>query len=333
MKKRICFRTKITHYIILILVLSFLTITAASDYDRAYVQKEISNLSLQALSPYKNTQGIEYWPLCTSKNNQPRFVTGTNPHQGTDLTINVGEHIYPIYDGEIIYIKKDISSQTGHIVVKSEIGYTEPVYIEYLHVIPIDGIDEGDFVYTCIPIATIDEYKRYDSHLHIGRVNEDRTLHYQIYDLYKDVLNWKNGSDLDVFSYPDFNTETNIFTITAYVSSDTENTDYYAGYGRFPLEYITFFYSVNNGTWKSKNIHEYSDNFKYSFNVKQITGSKSNDTIRYYITATRDNNSSLDTTFKDASYKTAYYPAYYAHPGPALTNQLADAIALTITIH
>ena len=332
MRKHTYFRTKYITVVLLILLFPLLTVLSASDYDRAFVQKTADNLSIQALSPYKNSQGIEYWPFCTSKNNQPRYVSGTNPHQGTDLTINVGEYIYPIYDGEIVYIKKDTSAQLGHIVVKSDIGYEEPVYIEYLHVIPIRGLDENDYVYTSIPIATIDEYNRYDSHLHIGRVNEDRTLHYQIYDLFSDVLRWNNGSDLDVFSYPVFNHETNIFSVTAYVSSDTENTDYYGGYGRFSLKYITFHYSVNNGTWKSFNIAEHDKDFRYSFNIKDMTGSKSKDVVKYYITATRDNQSNTDTTFKNAPYTVAYYPAYYAHPSPALTKEQADKIALSLTI-
>lgn len=333
MKKHSYFRIRLAQSVLLVLLVFSLSVLAASDYDRAFIQKEIESLPIKALSPYKNKEGLEYWPFCTSKNNQPRYVTGTNPHQGTDLTINPGELIYPIYDGEIIYIQKDISLQTGHIVVISDIGYEEPIYIEYLHIIPMDGLDVGDYVYTCIPIAVIDEYKKYDSHLHIGRVNKDRTAHYQLYDLYPDVSNWKNGSDLDVFTHPNFNSSNNIFTITAYVSSDTENTDYYGSYGRFPMEYITFYYSVNSGEWKSTKIYDYQDNFIYSFNVKDITKATSKDTVRYYITGTRDNQSTLDTTFKGATYKTAYYPAYYAHPEPILTKQNADKIALTLKIN
>ena len=332
MRKHTYFRTRYMSFLILLLILSMLCVLSASEYDRAFIQKPTIHMSLQALSPYKNSEGIEYWPLCTSKNNQPRFVSGTNPHQGTDLSINVGESIYPIYDGEVIYINKDVSNQLGHIVVKSEIGYEEPIYIEYLHVIPIRGIDTGDYVYTSIPIATVDENNRYDSHLHIGRVNAERTLHYQIYDLFSDVARWKNGSDLDVFSYPDFNTETNVFSITAYVSSDTENTSYYGGYGRFPMKHITFFYSVNNETWKNLNITEHDEDFRYSFNVKDLTGTKSNDVIKYYITATRDNQSLLDTTFKDALYTVAYYPAYYSHPSSTLTKEQAERIALSLTV-
>ena len=332
MKKHTCFRIRFTCIITFLLTLSMICVLSASDYDRAFIQKPINNLLIQALSPYKSAEGIEYWPLCTSKNNQPRYVSGTNPHQGTDLSINVGESIYPIYDGEVIYINKDISAQLGHIVVKSDIGYEESVYIEYLHVIPIDGIETGDYVYTSIPIATIDEYKRYDSHLHIGRVNAERALHYQLYDLFSDTARWKNGSDLDVFSHPNFNSEMNTFSITAYVSSDTENTDYYGGYGRFPMKYITFFYSVNNGTWKNFYITDYDEDFRYSFNIKDLTGAKSNDNLRYYLTATRDNNSTLDTTFKDATYTVAYYPAYYSHPSATLTKDQADIISISITI-
>ncbi len=332
MKKLTYFRTRFIKLLALLLIIPMISVISASDYDRAFVQNKISSLSIQALSPYRNPEGIEYWPLCTSKNNQPRYVSGTNPHQGTDLSINVGEFIYPIYSGEITYMKKDISSQLGHIVIKSDIGSEEPIYIEYLHIVPIDGIDVGDYVYSCIPIATVDEYKRYDSHLHIGRINADRTLHYQIYDLFSDVARWRNGSDLDVFSYPDFNTESNIFSITAYVSSDTENTNYYGGYGRFPMKNITFFYSINNNAWKSFNITQHDENFRYSFSVKDMTGAKSNDTLRYYLTGTRDNQSLLDTTFKDASYTVAYYPAYYAHPSSVLTKDQSDRIALTLTI-
>jgi len=320
------------YFLVLLIILSILCVLSASEYDRAFIQMPTVNMSLQALSPYKNSEGIEYWPLCTSKNNQPRYVTGTNPHQGTDLSINVGELIYPIFDGEIVYMNKDISKQLGHIIIKSDIGYEEPVYIEYLHVAPIQGLDVNDFVYTSIPIATIDEYNRYDSHLHIGRVNEDRTLHYQFYDLFSNVTRWKNGSDLDVFSYPNYNNETNMFSITAYVSSDTENLDYYGGYGRFPMKHITFFYSVNHGTWNSFYISQHDEEFTYSFNVKQLTGAKSNDVIKYYITATRDNQSLFDTTFKDAPYTVTYYPAYYSHPSSTLTKEQAERIALSLTV-
>ncbi|MFA5340612.1 MAG: hypothetical protein WC332_02430, partial [Clostridia bacterium] len=199
-------------------------------------------------------------------------------------------------------------------------------------IIPIDGIDVGDYVYSCIPIAIIDEYKKYDSHLHIGRINAERNLHYQFFDLFTDVARWRNGSDLDVFSYADFNTETNVFSITAYVSSDTENTNYYGGYGRFPMKNITFYYSINSNSWKSFNITQHDLDFRYSFNIKDMTGAKSNDTLKYYITGTRDNQSLLDTTFNEASYTIAYYPAYYAHPSSTLTKEQADRISLSVTI-
>lgn len=334
MKRHIYSPTKrITSAVILILILlsQILSVSSVTDqYARSFIQNESGSMSVQALSPYKNKEGIEYWPLCTSKNNQPRNVSGTNPHQGTDLTINVGELIYPIYDGEIVYMNTDISSQTGYILVRSDTGIGEYVYIEYMHIVPMDGLSVGQYVYTSIPIATIDDYLRYDSHLHIGRVNETRDMHFQIYDLFADCVNWKNGSDLDVFSYPVYNEETSEFSIYAYVSSDTENHSYYGGYGRFRLKYITLFYSVNGGTWQHTDISDCDASYKYTINIQEKTKAVKGDTVRYYITGTRDNESSYDTSFKDASYAVAYYPAYYSHPDITLTKERADAIALTV---
>ncbi|MFA7672647.1 MAG: hypothetical protein WCY62_02170 [Clostridia bacterium] len=336
MKRHIYSPTKqITNTVLLILVLlsQILSVSSASDqYARSFIQNVSDNMSIQALSPYKNKDGLEYWPLCTSKNNQPRNVSGTNPHQGTDLTINVGELIYPIYDGEIVYMDTDISSQTGYILVRSDIGIGEYAYIEYMHIVPISGLSVGQYVYTSIPIATIDDYLRYDSHLHIGRVNETRDIHFQIYDLFADCVNWTNGSDLDVFSYPSYNEETAEFSIYAYISSDTENPEFYGGYGRFRLKYITLFYSVNGNAWQHTDIADCDPNYKYTFNIQEKTNAVKGDTIEYYITGTRDNESSYDTSFNDASYTVAYYPAYYSHPDAVLSGEKADAIALTIKI-
>lgn len=56
MRKHTYFRTKYITVVLLILLFPLLTVLSASDYDRAFVQKTADNLSIQALSPYKNSQ-------------------------------------------------------------------------------------------------------------------------------------------------------------------------------------------------------------------------------------------------------------------------------------
>lgn len=332
MKRPSYLHINITIILLVALALPLLLVMGASDYDRVFKQEPLKENSFIALSPYKSIEGFEYWPLITSKNNQARYVSGTNPHRGTDLSVQVGELIYPIYDGEIVFLNQDISSQTGQIIVKSYVGNDQYVYIEYLHIAPLEGLNLGSKVYTSIPIARIDTNKKYDCHLHIGRVDEANKLHFQFYDLFGNVPAWNMGSDMDVFSNPQFNNQTNDFSITAYVSSDTDNTDYYGGYGRFPLEYIEVYYSINYGSWQKTIISNHT-NFTYTFNFKEITKGKSGDKIRYYITAIRDNDSDADTTFKGAPYRISYYPAYFAHPAYSLTYEQAGLIALELTLN
>lgn len=104
------------------------------------------------------------------------FICGSYKiHSGEDWNIqggrDIGEDVYSVANGKIIYIGETSTSIGGRIVIKHKLPYltnngNKYIYSYYEHIKPIDKLRTGDIVSKGDKISTIASTTKFDSHLH-----------------------------------------------------------------------------------------------------------------------------------------------------------------------
>jgi len=293
----------------------------AENYGQSFVETiGPGYTSTAGRSPNRDGSNNDLWPNIGSKSNQPRnVVIGTNPHQGTDLSMSAGTAVYPVYAGTVTYIDRDVSDQKGNVRIQSYDTSLGTFYMEYMHIVPSAAISVGSTVTVNTNIGLVDSQKVYSPHLHFGRVNSNSTLQYKMTWLFRWVSNWKYGCDLEFIANDQIDFANNIFYATAY-SLGTSHT-------RTALTSLNFYFKIgSSGTWSPTPISmTLSDpaNFQYSINLRYATGAAPGQIVYYYIAGIRN--------FSYA-YKHGLYPQFYTQPGLPLSSSYANAIARSYAI-
>lgn len=278
-----------------------------------------------ARSPLRSSSGLDFWARVNSKNNQPR-AEGTNPHQGTDLQGGADTKVYPILPGKVVHVNHTLSSQLGSVTLNHDIngvGIYDNVYVRYLHIDPngdaTTGIKVNDTFNTTQSIGTIDTFKKFTPHLHFQRTDITNTYSYKLYNFYRYVTEWFNGSHLDFITGDEVYSSSNMLYVNAYAATDN-SINVYAVTG------IDFYYKIGtSGTWTKSSTGFTLDNSytnRWKINLKTASGGATGNTIYYYIVANRAN----DPTFP-GSYKSSFFPQYYTQPTPPLSASNANIIA------
>lgn len=317
--------------LILLTSLPFPSKALAADYDQRFAEVYGVGSVLpsgSARSPRRSSTS-DVWARVNSKTNQPRDI-GTNPHQGTDLQFPAGELVYPILPGKVASVQHSLTTQMGKVVLQHDVdadGIYDNYYVSYLHIDPngnaTTGVQVGDTFTVTQSIGVIDIQRPggFGPHLHFHRVNSSGTITYKLYNFYRWVSSWNNGSHLDFISGDAISTNT--MYITAYSCTDNTTNAYTA-------EKVELYYKIgSSGTWTKSTTNFTLDTpsiHRWKIDLKSATGAVIGNTIYYYIVATRK-----DPTFS-GSYKIGVWPQYYEHATAPLSSTYANTIARTHTI-
>ncbi|GGO08103.1 M23 family metallopeptidase [Saccharibacillus kuerlensis] len=316
----------------MLLALGAVSTASASDYGARFLQQYGVKASIApAMTPARSdADGLfEHYSLVESKTNQPRnVVSGTNPHNGSDLAMAAGERVYAILPGRVTEVKHHTSAQLGSMIINHDTngdGVPDGMYIQYVHIDPAgsgsSGIRVGDYVTETTVIGTIDRAKRYNPHLHIQQVSRGRSSAADsqtmpMYLLYRhtSLETWNGGSDLDYVS-ADWR-DGNMLYVTAYSGTDNPQTNRYER--NRPAE-IQLHYKVGEkGKWKLSPVRfELYDarSLRYRIDLKKASGAKKGQKIYVYAASIRAN----DPTFPNsASYRHGLWPQFYKQPDRVL---------------
>ena len=327
----------------LITVFSYGEFASAASYTQAYSEVFGLNSVLpsgNARSPVR-ISGADEWARVNSKNNQPRS-SGTNPHKGTDLQKAAGQPVYPILKGKVVAVNHDTSCQLGSVTLNHDIdgnGTFDGYYVRYLHIDPTgdkdNGVKKGDVFDVTDSFGTVDIDRRpgcangFPAHLHFHRVSsETATVTLKLYNFYRTVSAWNNGSHLDFISGDAY--VGNELYITAYSCTDygTVSTGCYS-----PTSVDLYYKIGSSGTWQKSTTSFSLFNasiYRYYINLKTATGATTGQTVYYYVAAIRQN----DPTWS-GSYKHAIFPQYYEQPAlplPVSPTNYPNTIARSFTV-
>lgn len=323
-------KKQISLLFIVILVTAAIDISKidAADYTQRF-SEPTGNTSVvpgaSARSPLRTSTGADDWVVVTSKSNQPREI-GTSPHQGTDLRADATRAVYPILPGKVKSIEQpSTTSQMGTVILQHDVdgdGIYDDYYVRYTHIVPKSGIVVNQIFNVTTSIGAIDKFKTFGPHLHFQSVNSSNSLTFKMFNFYRTVSSWDNGSLLDYIT--NMVISSNVMTLTAYSTHPGTGTGPQVKYN---VNKVELYYKVgSSGTWQKSTTNfsvESSTTYKWKINLKTATGANTGDVVYYYIVA-----HSGDPTFSSGwTYRYGFYPQYFEHPTPPLSASNANASA------
>lgn len=309
---------KITLLLLIIaLFAANITFAFAGDYDRIFVQKWGTDSEANAESPARTTGGSNYYENVISKLNQPRSV-GTTPHIGTDLQMDAGTNVYPIFKGKVTDVNNSLTGQLGYVVLQSDInndGIYDDEYIKYQHIDPNDTVQVNDVFNIDQSFGKIDIDRRqlpgggYAPHLHIER-NNQYGLHHCFYTFYRSVSAWLYGFDWDFPGGGDYLDSLNDLYITGYSITDIDANNN----ARYWNSSLKIYYKINSGNWVSTPVtaSQYSSGtYRWKYDFNNLPGINSGDYVYFYIAGIRATDSSFSSS---VTYRHGLWQMYYRHP-------------------
>ncbi|MCQ4088353.1 M23 family metallopeptidase [Saccharibacillus sp. JS10] len=342
-------RRKVQLTMAALLLLSAVSSASAADYGARFLQQYGVKASIApAMTPSRSDADglLERYAPIESKTNQPRnVVSGTNPHNGSDMAMASGERVYAILPGKITEIKSNTSAQLGSVIIDHDTdgdGNPDGVYVQYVHIDPAGsgsyGIAVGDYVTETTVIGTVDRAKRYNPHLHIQQVSRGKsnsadiqTMPMYLFYRHTSLETWNAGSDLDYIS-ADWQ-KGNVLYLTAYAATDNPQSNRYDR--NRPVE-IQLHYKIGaTGKWKMSSTKfrlSNANTMRYQIDLKQATGASKGQKVYVYAAAIRAN----DPTFPNkANYRHGLWPQFYKQPDRVLyagSSVRADAASRVFTI-
>lgn len=245
---------------------------------------------------------IAAYPSVTSKWNQPRAVTGTNPHQGVDLTAALNTRVDAVCNGTVTehpgaYELILLCDTNGNGQADDDLR------VKYDHLNKVDVVPDGTYVSKGTYIALSGDeggvYKN-SPHLHFGaKANRgDGNIVWVRNEPYYrwNTSKWNAGNDLDFISLARWNGGN-----TAVVKSYARDENGYHGinYG----DVVIFHRRPGDSLWSSENMSKSGDDF--SFNLGTIY--QSGTPVQWMVRSTRTD---LSTSY----YRVGFFIPKYAQP-------------------
>jgi hypothetical protein len=290
-------RTKIFPLMVVLgLLLSSTPLLAITAEAQQFHQGDISTENFK--SPHRTNDAygqptIDVWPHINSAWNQPRNVVGTNPHEGTDLSMAANTPVYSVFEGTVV------QRGTDWLLIKRT---NQNVYMVYKHINPLKY--KGDTINTTTRIATIQDISQ--DHLHIG-LTTNNTLDYNslIWAAnnrpfnHVNIDNWYYGRGADFLKRHSISSG-HVLNIYAFASDDANS---YVT----PLKVVLWHRPNGTTTWSGPVMMNAGSSYRYYYDFGNL-GYYNNQKVDFLVVGYRDG------YFPSGESNWAFYPGYYASP-------------------
>ncbi|WP_165861396.1 M23 family metallopeptidase [Paenibacillus paeoniae] len=237
-------------------------------------------------------------PVVTSKSNQPRNVTGSNPHQGVDLRAVSGTEVRAICSG---WVTSQNATSTYDLIFECDVNgdglKNDNLQIFYDHLSAVGFVANNTFIASGTKVAESgSEGGKTDPHLHFGP-RTDR-LGTKVWVRAEPYYNWNNsynyGRDMDFISTVSWSN--NVAKIVAYdMSLGIKNS--------LNSNSATLYHRIDGtSTWSSVQMVKSGDYYSYDFSKAYSNLQVINWMVR------------VDNPNTSATYKSAFMIPKYEQP-------------------